>query len=258
MALAARAVTYGDTSVTYTGPVATTFTAHPLLNPTSLIVAFSGSTLPLEYRTINQTTSPLDQGVEVLYKGVWSSASAAVVSGSVAQLSVALPGGGLPDGIRYAWQSIPTTQLLFDSTIVSATANLFGLPAAPFWANCSAVGCTLITPGFIPGDPAPNPPTPPAAPMCPKPTALTGKCTYMNHTSFKESAKHMISIPLYSYEACCSACKASATCKTASMRHGPQHVNYMFCEMYSEQVSDLTKVTTTEECPTLALAAIPV
>ena len=75
--------------------------------------------------------------IQVLVAGVWVPVPARVVSGNTTEVEVLLAGTAeAPGAIRYAWQSIPTSQLLFDSAPVAASAGLYGLPAPPFWATC--------------------------------------------------------------------------------------------------------------------------
>ena len=88
---------------------------------------------------------------------------------------------GAPDAVRYAWVDVPASQLLYDATRSPAAGGLTGLPAGPFWANCSAAACALITPGQLPeAMPQPHPPphNPPAPPAPP-----SEQCAFSNHTS---------------------------------------------------------------------------
>lgn len=88
-------------------------------------------------------------------------------------------------------------------------AGLYGLPAPPFWATCSASRCALITPGELPeNSPAPSPapsPGPSPSPQCPRPALPTsGACTFTNSSQFKGGAAvKQINVDLNNYEACC-------------------------------------------------------
>ena len=299
MALAARAVAYGA-DVHYTGPVATAFTvtlptasadaadatalgAAAVGAGGSIVVSFSGSKLPLGFRVINQTSAAMksSQGFELLYDGQWSDVHAAVLpSASVGQVSVALPPGrGLPQAIRYAWASIPFSQLLFDSAAVAYAADLWGLPAPPFYANCTTAApgaggasCSLVTPGFLPGHPLPpppgppgppptppSPPGPPPPPLCPQPAAPTaGDCSYGNHTVIlKDEPFAKVNVAVNDYAACCSACRTNPTCKTAAMTHGPESAPYDFCQLHSKALADLKTGVVRSGCPSLAVVIAP-
>ena len=132
MALAARALAYGE-SIHYTGPVASAIT----IAGSQLFVSFSGAALPLSFRTIAQTTLPDQQGVEVLLANDTWRPVPAKVSASLPEIIAELP-AMVVKAVRYGWDDIPATQLLYDSAIYGAchTARghgLFGLPAPPFW-----------------------------------------------------------------------------------------------------------------------------
>lgn len=281
MALAARAITYNDptAAASFTGPVASTFSFTPLSAPTAIVVGYAaGTTLPLQFRTINQTTNASLQGFEVQYGAEWVPASAEVgapalsagnrvtsTSGTAsAAVTVRLP-RGRPTGIRYAWESIPTTQLLFDSTLVSDTAGLHGLPAPPFWANCTAAGCRLVTPGFIPGHPPPPPPTPPTPPsppfppFCPEPPLPTDStCTFYNQTTVTAAGGgSRVQVPLYGYAECCKACTAKPGCTAALLYHGPLRAEYDFCDLYTQPLARLNRTTVAEVCPSLSVVILP-
>ena len=247
VARAARAIAYGNGSGTsahrggglgevdsqpkggvvgFTGPVASTFsfsfagstaTTGPVKPTTAtMVIGFVGAVPPLSFRTIPGQTNGTSnlQGVEVQHGDQWAQAPA-TVSGPSA-ITVHLPAGAPPDGVRYAWASIPTSQLLFDSTSMGGGTNLHGLPAGPFWASCttsggltSGHGCKLVPPGTLPGEPpappigppsppvppsppsppgpSPSPPAPPGPPECPRPHDAfpapgTTACTYTNNT----------------------------------------------------------------------------
>ena len=108
MALAARALAYGE-SVHYTGPVATNFTKVG----NKLRIAFSGAELPLRFRTIAQTTLPAQQGVEVLLSNqTWLPVTASAVDTSP-EIIVQLPPAAKIQAVRYAWDDVPATQLLY-------------------------------------------------------------------------------------------------------------------------------------------------
>ena len=152
MALAARHFAYGH-DIKYTGPVAQSFA----MSSEGIEITFSGATPPLDFRTIAQTTNASQQGFELMYAaasadssggggsnnttaGEWVATEASVVEGG-ARVLVALPadGGGKlrppPLALRYAWRSIPSTQLLYDATPVGGGYS--GLPAPPFFASCT-------------------------------------------------------------------------------------------------------------------------
>ena len=119
MARAAMHVSYGHTELSYTGPVADSF----VLSEGALVIGFSGATPPLSFKSIpNQTTEGQSQGIELLLGSNWTQAHA-VVTGDL--VTVALPkGGASPTAVRYAWQPIPTTQLLFDAVSTPAILPL--------------------------------------------------------------------------------------------------------------------------------------
>ena len=197
MALAARHFAYGH-NIKFTGPVAQSL----VVNSNGVEIAFSGATPPLEFRTIAQTTNASQQGFELMYATTgadelqgtsvsttdnftWVAAKASVV-GEADKVLVELPAaaaGKTPLAIRYAWRSIPTTQLLYDTTPVGGGYG--GLPAPPFFASCSGDGtCTLVPPGMLPvsaggstGGGGKH--ALPVAPWAPPSTA----CTFTNNTT---------------------------------------------------------------------------
>eukprot|EP01052_Picozoa_sp_SAG31_P012287 SAG31_NODE_715_length_12634_cov_5.289190_11_plen_272_part_00 len=157
MALAARALAYGDRTVKYTGPVAKAFKVSPATSATagSITVEYGDSaTLPLQFRTIAQTTAPTLQGFDLLYRSEhsenssWVSSPMATVVPGKSSVVVSLPmeqQHQLPLAIRYAWLDVPNTQLLYDSSPVGDVkqvavpmAMMSGLPAPPFYANCAS------------------------------------------------------------------------------------------------------------------------
>lgn len=108
MALAARALAYGE-NVHYTGPVATTVTKVG----NELRVVFSGAQLPLRFRSIAQTTLPAQQGVEVLLSNqTWLPVTARAADASP-EIIVQLPAATKIQAVRYAWDDVPATQLLY-------------------------------------------------------------------------------------------------------------------------------------------------
>lgn len=199
MALAARYFAYGH-NIKFTGPVAQSFD----VNSNGIVITFSGATSPLGFRTIAQTTDSSQQGFELMYAtmgtddlhsgGVnttenftWVAATASVIGENdrVLVKPPTIAAGKSPLAIRYAWRSIPMTQLLYDSTPVGGGYG--GLPAPPFFANCSGDGtCNLVPPGMLPasaggsmgggGKPGHKLPV---APWAPPSTA----CTFMNNTT---------------------------------------------------------------------------
>ena len=158
--------------------------------------------------------------------------------------------------VRYAWLPIPNTQLLFDNTMLQP-AGLHGLPAPPFWANCSTTTCTLIPPGHLP-DPAPPPsppPTPPSKPQCPRrPLPSDGKCDFINNTRLTGTPIAKLEVDLNDYEACCAKCVGNASCHAAAMSHGPQSASYDFCWLYSSRGKPLQDEVV---CPVLAVTLLP-
>ena len=124
MALAARALAYGE-NIHYTGPVASAIT----IAGSQLVVSFSGAALPLSFRSIAQTTLHDQQGVEVLLANDTWSHVPAKVSASSPEIIAELP-PMVVKAVRYAWDDIPATQLLYDSV---RGHGLSGLPAPPFW-----------------------------------------------------------------------------------------------------------------------------
>ena len=88
-------------------------------------------------------------------KGRSGTAAAAAAAAPVPSIVVDLgsveghTSGAVPRWVRYAWQSVPDTQLLYDSTVNGEYTH--GLPAPPWWVNCTAsAGCALIPPGELP------------------------------------------------------------------------------------------------------------
>ena len=159
--------------------------------------------------------------------------------------------------VRYAWLPIPNTQLLFDNTVLQP-AGLHGLPAPPFWANCSATTCTLIPPGHLPDSaepPRPSPsPTPPSA-QCPRPALRSdGNCVFRNNTRFMGTPLEQVHVKLNDYEDCCARCLGNKGCHAAAMSHGPKSADYDFCLLYSR----LEKPVQSEgDCPVLAVTLVP-
>jgi hypothetical protein len=292
MALAGLALAYNK-SVAYTGPVASTFA----IKGDTLTVGFVGAIPPLTFKSIaNQTMQPLVQGVEVLVGGVWQQA-AATPMGIGAAITVKLPssggdgndsdngGGAVVEAVRYAWASIPTSQLLFDSA--PGGLDLYGLPAAPFWANCSATGaCTLLLPGSVPGEPnasplgpyvpspspsppgpapappSPHPPVPPSPgpPQCPRhddrfPASGTTACSYTNNTAFAATPYATVDVPLNAYAACCAACKSDPKCAAAQLYHGPETRSAVdWCQKFDG--SKLQRRRKTSVCPSLNVVIV--
>lgn len=247
--------------------VATNF----LVGEGEITVGFSGATPPLRFLSIpNQTLDARVQGFEVQLasNGSWVQVAAAVVSSSASVTVKLAEQQKAVLAIRYAWQSIPTTQLLFDSTRIDA-AELTGLPAPPFWANCSSssatkeVGhCKLITPGTQLPPPSPGPPAPPSPPdpaQCPR-AALpaTGPCIFTNNSAFVRggTAPKQIQVGLDDYLACCKACTAEPACHAAAISHGPKSADYDFCELYT--AGKVPKMEhRTVACPSLAVTLVP-
>ena len=264
MARAALHVSYGRTELAYTGPVADRFQLDPAAR--TLTIGFSGATPPLSFKSIpNQTTEEHYQGIELLdaTTGTWSQAvaSAAAGPGSVA-VTVAIPAAATSvAAVRYAWLPIPNTQLLFDSTVLQAP-GLYGLPAPPFWANCTATACTLITPGHLPRPPPPPPAPPPGPPspappsaQCPRPAIpSTGKCAFSNNTRFAGTAMKQLQVGLNDYDQCCAECLGDKACHAAAMSHGPRSANYDFCSLFPSQEKPLHA---DGACPRLALTLLP-
>jgi hypothetical protein len=248
-----------------------------------ITVEFSGATPPLRFLSIpNQTLDAHVQGFEVQLAASngshsWVQVAAAVVPGS-ASVRVHLPAAPQRKqaevlALRYAWQSIPTTQLLFDSTRIGA-AELTGLPAPPFWANCSSSSsssaskgagghhCELITPGTQlppPPPPTPAPPPPPDPAQCPRaalPTA--GPCVFTNNSAFVPSGATptQIQVSLDDYSACCKACTAEPACLAASMSHGPKSAPYDFCDLYTTGKAPSVEPRKVS-CPSLAVTLVP-
>ena len=269
MARAALSVTYGR-EVKFTGPVATTFMMTQVDAGAMLEIGFSGSTAPLRFLSIaNQTLEPHFQGIELQgANGSWSQV-VATVSGPA---SVRVKLSGLLLAVRYAWATIPRTQLLFDSTRIDA-AELTGLPAPPFWANCTSLRCTLITPGtqmpaavgpgsWNPPSPAPGPaPTPPdpERPQCPRPALppAGGACAFTNNSRWSGGTPKQIQVPLDDYAACCSACAKDTGCHAAAMIHGAKSAGYDYCELYTELPSTLKRMGAVSDCPRLAVTLVP-
>jgi hypothetical protein len=226
MALAARALAYGEEGVKYTGPVAATVALQP---PGKLTVTYSGATPPLAFQTIAQTKDATDQGFEVLYGSTWLPAKAAVASGGGgATVEVTLPadevGGsnGPPAAVRYAWLDVPASQFLYDSSPVGGGTGFFGLPSPPFWANCSSAGagsCRLLPPGEVPAAAAaphhpPSPPPGPAVPPAPPSTA----CTFKNNTVIVGAQPlGSLKVAYLDEAACCGACKATKGCAAGQL-----------------------------------------
>lgn len=197
MALAARHFAYGH-NIKFTGPVAQSLA----VNSNGIEITFSGATPPLEFRTIAQTTNASQQGFELMYATMdadellsttgsptdnftWVPAKASTV-GEADRVLVELPtaaAGKIPLAIRYAWRSIPTTQLLYDATPVGGGYG--GLPAPPFFATCSGNGtCMLVPPGLLPASAGGSTGgggkhALPVAPWAPPSTA----CTFTNNTT---------------------------------------------------------------------------
>jgi hypothetical protein len=263
MARAALAVTYGQRNLSYTGPVATTFE----IRSGELVISFSGATPPLRFLTIPKQTAPSQasqQGFELqAADGTWMQAPVVVSSPTsvTVKLGVGLP--AVPVAVRYAWQPIPTTQLLYDSARIDA-AELTGLPAPPFWANCSTDSCHLITPGTQlprPGGHHPSPPPPdPQHPQCPRSPLPNsgGACRFSNNSRFVGATEppRQVQVRLNDYDACCKACTAEPSCHAAAMTHGPKSAGYDFCELYSSVPR--TKPDVVVVCPALAVTLVPV
>eukprot|EP00658_Telonema_sp_P-2_P038272 TRINITY_DN27493_c0_g1_i1.p1 TRINITY_DN27493_c0_g1~~TRINITY_DN27493_c0_g1_i1.p1 ORF type:complete len:514 (+),score=91.41 TRINITY_DN27493_c0_g1_i1:39-1580(+) len=138
LSLAARGMVYKQ-SLAYTGPVVSSFE----IVPAGIRITFTEGSLVggwVEFRSVNQTTAPDWQSIEVTedleHKSGWKKATA-VVSHREVLVQTELKASA----VRYSWASLPTGQLLYDS---------HGLPAAPFIATCSKVNCTLVPPGQSP------------------------------------------------------------------------------------------------------------
>lgn len=262
MARAALHVSYGKTDLQYTGPVAREVRLD--LTGRTLTIEFSGATPPLLFKSIpNQTTEQHYQGIEILETttGKWTQAFASVTGPSM--ITVKLPNPRLTRSstaasvaaVRYAWLPIPNTQLLFDSTVLQP-AGLHGLPAPPFWANCSTTTCTLIPPGHLPDSaPPPRPSPSPSSAQCPRPaTPSGGKCIFNNNTRFVGTALEQVQVKLNDYEGCCAKCLGNKGCHAAAMSHGPKSADYDFCFLYSH----LEKPIHSEgDCPVLAVTLVP-
>jgi hypothetical protein len=165
---------------------------------------------PLECRSVHWCVLVLCVCVNLDGAGTgnasWVAAAKATAVEGKSSVAVTLPaaGQGPPLAIRYAWKDVPDTQLLYDSSPLMG-GKMSGLPAPPFYANCSSssssssssdsvepqlTGCELITPGELPpiatggsgsgggGHHPPSPPSPPAPPAPPS----TG-CSFSNHTT---------------------------------------------------------------------------
>ena len=294
------AVAYNRTDVAYTGPIAHTFTVSAPSNVVT--VEFTSLVPPLNFKSIpNQTTTEW-QGFEVLLEGstLWQNAKASITAGGSA-VAVQLPsanvhagigagvgvgvGVGAPAGqalqaVRYAWAPVPQSQLLFDSA--SGGDGLFGLPAGPFWANCSAgtaaaAACTLLPPGEVPGQPpapplgpfapyppptppgpspspSPTPSPPPVPNQCPRkndvfPAPGVAPCSFTNNTAFMATPDQRAQVALNDYAKCCQICKAEQGCTAASMSHGPKDAGYDFCFTFS--AANLKPKARSSACPSL-------
>lgn len=137
---------------------------------------------------------------------------------STPQIMVLLPPSATVVAVRYAWDDVPATQLLYDS---ARGHKIFGLPAPPFWATCTATGCSLISPGQLPSPPPPppSPPSPspgphPSAPPAPPSTA----CAFSNGTEIDGATQIAAGlVPFLDAAACCGMCKAFEGCAAAEL-----------------------------------------
>lgn len=209
MALAARALAYGE-NVHYTGPVATKFTKVG----NKLRILFSGAELPLSFRTISQTTLPTQQGVEILLQNATWLPVVATVADTSPEIVVQLPDSSNLQAVRYAWDDVPATQLLYDS---AKAFGLSGLPAPPFWATCTESGCNLIPPGRLPMPSSPTPAPHPHVPTAP-PAPPSTQCLFYNRTAITDATQVATGlVPFLDQDACCGMCRAFEGCVAAEL-----------------------------------------
>jgi len=244
-ALASLASTYGRTERFWTGPIPDKVTK----SNASITVDFSSVNGELAFEPVpSQTKVKSLQGFEATAnedpsKG-WTFVPAKVAgtSSSVVVDTSSLEG---VRWLRYSWGFVPTGEFLYDD------GGRVGLPAGPFFVNCTGEACLLVEGGHVPGH---LPPTPAPTPAPQPPTPTESNCTFQDLTTYQDPVYKQVSVGLYDYRACCELCHTDPECAVAQMHHGLKSATYDLCMLMASAMQPKENRVSP---PALEMACLP-